>query len=546
MTGTEVTSAKQKGARKGNVAVAWFANQPMRIKLLSSILAVGMVGGILGIFAIAQLSSVSNEAKQIYNVGVVPLDEIVNMETATVNIVDTLDLYGLYTSTQDRTQLRSYMAKWDKEFDKWANLYLSKAVQPARVQKMIATMKALRAVRDKQLLPAFDSGDQAAGIVVMKGPLEVQQVSLLKQLDDIANLRSNVAREAYASSKSTFRTAWLLMILGMLVGTALGVGLALFVARLITVPLRKVQTVIEGLAKGDLTQTADVDSADELGQIASALKASMSALRETVSSMAGNAAALAAAAEEMSVSSQSIGASANQTSSQAGAVSAAAEEVSTNVESVAAGTEEMGAAIRDIAQNVSEGARVAEGAVTLATATNAKIIELGNSSAEIGNVVNLIASIAQQTNLLALNATIEAARAGEAGKGFEVVANEVKELAQETAKATEDIRKRVESIQSETAESVAAIGEISAVIGKMADFQAMIAAAVEEQTATTGEMARNVSEASSGSSEIARNITGVATAAQVTTSGVTEMQQATAELAQMSATIDQLVRRFQY
>jgi methyl-accepting chemotaxis protein len=170
--------------------------------------------------------------------------------------------------------------------------------------------------------------------------------------------------------------------------------------------------------------------------------------------------------------------------------------------------------------------------------------KLGASSAEIGNVIKVITAIAEQTNLLALNATIEAARAGEMGKGFAVVASEVKDLAQETARATEDISRRVEAIQSDTTGAVTAIEEISNVIQRISEFQTTIASAVEEQTATTAEMSRSVSEAASGTGEIAQNITGVAEAARMTSQGVTETQQATTELARMSTELSGLVSTF--
>jgi methyl-accepting chemotaxis protein len=172
--------------------------------------------------------------------------------------------------------------------------------------------------------------------------------------------------------------------------------------------------------------------------------------------------------------------------------------------------------------------------------------KLGESSAEIGNVIKVITSIAEQTNLLALNATIEAARAGDAGKGFAVVASEVKDLAQETARATEDISRRVEAIQADTTGAVTAIEGISAVIARISDFQTTIASAVEEQTATTAEMNRSVSEAAGGTGEIARNIVGVAEAARLTSQGVTETQQATTEMAPMSTELSALVATFSF
>jgi methyl-accepting chemotaxis protein len=225
-------------------------------------------------------------------------------------------------------------------------------------------------------------------------------------------------------------------------------------------------------------------------------------------------------------------------------VASAAEQVSNNVITVAAGIEELTASISEIARNASQGAQVANSAVDVAETANVTISKLGDSSTEIGNVIKVITSIAEQTNLLALNATIEAARAGEAGKGFAVVAKEVKDLAKETAKATEDISQRIETIQGDTRAAIEAINEISAIINKVNDTQATIATAVEQQTATTSEMSRSISEAATGSSEIARNIAGVADAARNTTIGADDSQHAATELARMASELQALVGDF--
>ena len=205
-----------------------------------------------------------------------------------------------------------------------------------------------------------------------------------------------------------------------------------------------------------------------------------------------NAETLSTSAEEMTQVSGQMTVNADETFTQANVVSAAAEQVSVNVRTVATGVEEMNSAIREIARNATESARVAERAVTDAQQANSTISKLGDSSSEIGKVIKVITSIAEQTNLLALNATIEAARAGEAGKGFAVVANEVKELAKETAKATEDISGKIETIQTDTTGAVESIRLIGEVIGQIHDISNAIAGAVEEQTATASEMTRNV------------------------------------------------------
>ncbi|HWA16649.1 MAG TPA: methyl-accepting chemotaxis protein, partial [Gemmatimonadales bacterium] len=225
-------------------------------------------------------------------------------------------------------------------------------------------------------------------------------------------------------------------------------------------------------------------------------------------------------------------------------VSASADEVSRNVTTVAAGTEEMDASIREIAKNASEAARVATQAVTAAQETNATVAQLGESSIKIGKVIKTITAIAEQTNLLALNATIEAARAGEAGRGFAVVANEVKELAKETARATEEIGPMVEAIQADTTNAVSAIKAIGEIITQINSIQISIAGAVEEQTATTNEMSRNVAEAARGTEEIARNILGVARAAQQTTEGAGQSEQVASGLAAAADDLKSLMARF--
>ena len=254
-------------------------------------------------------------------------------------------------------------------------------------------------------------------------------------------------------------------------------------------------------------------------------------------------ASLNGASTALSTTSKQMSDGARETAEQANAVSAASEEVSKNIQTVASAAEEMTASIKEIAKNASEAARVATSAVQAAENTNATVTKLGESSAEIGKVIKVITSIAQQTNLLALNATIEAARAGEAGKGFAVVANEVKELAKETAKATEEIGRKIEAIQTSTKGAVDAIGTISSIITQINELQSAIAGAVEQQTATTNEISRNVVEAARGASEIAENIAGVANAAQATTQGASEAQEAARQLSGMAEDLQRLIAR---
>jgi methyl-accepting chemotaxis protein len=304
--------------------------------------------------------------------------------------------------------------------------------------------------------------------------------------------------------------------------------------------------VVRAAAKGDLTREVAVIGSDAVGQMGEGLAQFFADLRISVSSIAQNSQALASAAGQLTGVSQQMSANAEETSAQANVVSSASEQVNHHLQTVSAGTEEMSASIREIAKNATEAGKVATEAVKVAQVTNATVGKLGESSAEIGQVIKVITSIAQQTNLLALNATIEAARAGEAGKGFAVVANEVKELAKETAAATEDISRKIEAIQGNTQEAVGAIGRITTIINQINDISTTIASAVEEQNATTNEMSRNVSEAAIGAGEIVKNIAGVAEAAQSTSLGAGDSQRAARALATMSSELRELVGRFKY
>lgn len=305
-------------------------------------------------------------------------------------------------------------------------------------------------------------------------------------------------------------------------------------------------STVSAASKGDLTQTVAVLGDDAVGRMGEGLTTLLKDLRSSIEQIGGTTATLASSAEELRAVSQQMGANAEETSAQANVVSSAADQVSKNVETVAAAAEQLGASVREIANNAAEAARVASQAVKAASSANTTIGKLGDSSVQIGKVIKVITSIAQQTNLLALNATIEAARAGEAGKGFAVVANEVKELARETANATEDIGQKIEAIQTDTRAAVAALADISSIISQISEIQSTIASAVEQQSATTLEIGRNVAEASRGSGEIARNIQSVAQAATDTTMGASQTQSAAGDLARMAAELQKLVSRFKY
>jgi len=388
-----------------------------------------------------------------------------------------------------------------------------------------------------------DAVTRAGNQLVDKG--NVVNNAIKKSLGDLADSHEQLMASDVASltkaAASQILTLWTTALLALVVG----ITAAFFISRSISSAAHSVLAQAEAIAAGDLTRDdLKVLSQDELGDLTSAINKVNRSLKTTISSIAEHSQQVASASEQLSASSQQITANSEETSSQANVVSEATQHVSQNLQSVSSGAEEMTSTIQSIAANAHEASTVANRAVQTAESAHTTIGKLGESSAEIGEVINVITSIAQQTKLLALNATIEAARAGEAGKGFAVVANEVKELARQTAKATEDISRKITAIQTDTNGAVEAIGTISTVIHQVNDISGTIATAVEEQSATTNEMTRNVSDAAKGSEQITQNIAGVAQAAQGTSTSAQESQKAANELAGMAQQLRGLVDQF--
>lgn len=349
-------------------------------------------------------------------------------------------------------------------------------------------------VRDEQFIPACLAGDSQKANELARGPLRESYEIHRKAIDKVVSMavKGSEKSEAEVAATISSRTRWsVVLIMVVLTGTGL---CGWYTARETVKPLRT--------------------SANELRHLAN---------------------------DDLAAISVKMKSNADETSQQATLASGAAEQVSANAQALATAVEQFEASIKEISGNAFSAATVARTAVDAARQTNETITKLGESSAEIGDVIKVINSIAEQTNLLALNATIEAARAGEAGKGFAVVANEVKELAKETSKATEDIVRKIGTIQVDTNDAVDAIGKVSEVISQINESQNAIASAVEEQSAMTAEISRNIAEVAQGSGEIARNINNVAEAAQFTSKGTDETLRAALEIESMAADLMSLV-----
>lgn len=347
---------------------------------------------------------------------------------------------------------------------------------------------------------------------------------------------------------------------------------AFFIGRSISRPVVACSKEVQKLADGDLTAKVDFRRGDELGLLADSVNTCVGNLRKMVEEIQHTSSSLNAASGELTETANQQAAGAEETNVQAHTVAAAGEQLATNSKlmsssaaeitqsatTVSAALEEMSSSISEVARNCAQESEIARKADQQARQTRELMVKLDESARQIGKIVELINRIAEQTNLLALNATIEAASAGEAGRGFAVVANEVKELARQSASATEDIRRQVALIQDNTANSMGAIDDVAGVIEQVSQIASSIAAAVEEQSATTSEIVRslhavtsstktlseNVKSASAGSAEVSRNIHGVSQAASDSAKGASRISSSATELSHLSETLGSLVARF--
>ncbi|MBW8708375.1 MAG: MCP four helix bundle domain-containing protein [Alphaproteobacteria bacterium] len=534
-----------------------------------------VITAVLGVFAINRLSTVNDAAVTLSANYLVAADALGDVNFNGMRYFQLQAAHVLGASKEAKAKEAATMAATADELTKAWNIYFATVdagVETGLAAKVMPAWNAYVAMNDK-LMALSNAGKSAEATALYTGEMRTAYHAFQEALQAVLDYQVTAGHKTSTDAAATYGSSrtLILMVLGLAALICIGAGWMIVSG--ISTPIRAMTGAMSRLAQHDLTTEINgIGRKDEVGQMAAAVqvfKTSMidadrlkaeqeEAQRVTAARSAvvdrltrdfdikvqGVVQTVASQATQMQASAQSMSATAEETTKQASAVAAASEEGAANVQTVASATEELSTSISEISRQVAHSSQIAANAVTESAKANEMVQGLLNASQKIGEIVALINEIADQTNLLALNATIEAARAGEAGKGFAVVAAEVKNLATQTSKATDDIRAQITGVQGATQDAVNAIGSISKTIGEIDQISTAIAAAVEQQGAATQEIARNVEEAAKGTQEVSSNIGGVTDAANSTGAVASQVLASARSLSEQSGELRTLVQTF--
>ncbi len=542
-------SASQTSAVSSGGLSAKFKDMRVGRKLALLVAVVAVAIGSVGYIGMESLANVNTAAQQIYSRGAIPLVQLAdvrfNVNTGRIDVLK----HGIAQTEAMRAEYEAAIPEVDKDVDASMAHYVEGLGKPdARRQKEIADFTDAktkwRAARDDDFLPASNANDMVKVNAILAASINGEAKRMADAVSNLFVIETQDAKDLAGSASSTYSSARNLMVVALLIGLAVAVALGFVIARGITRPLQRIVEVIQKLAKGDLRDRTGLVSKDEIGLVGTALDNALETLGSTVVAIGRSSDTLSSSSVSLSAVADQLASGAEEAAAQATSVSAASEQISVSINTVASGTHQMSATISEIARSAAEASQVAEHAADTARTTREHADALQLASQEISSVVSTISAIAGKTNLLALNATIEAARAGSAGNGFAVVAGEVKSLAQQTQVATQDIARKIAGIQFAAEQVSNAILLVSDTIEQVNTYQATIAAAVEEQSATTNEIGRGTAEASTGTGQIAESITDVAASVAQTAQGAQGAKGAAAGLSDLAAELQDLMAGF--
>ena len=530
-------------------------NTTIRAKLLMGFGVVLLGTLIIGCISIYGYQVMGNSTSYLYNKSITGVSEAKGLQTEIINLENELTNLMLASTITDKKLAEQIKAD--------SSAKIAASIEKIKVtidttgadierEEVRATFFELVAIYNNYLLSVEQvlilekSSPETAAKMYFSNEFQSLTPKIFSLVVEYVRLELETAKINYDNSLKVKQSVTYITISAIVICFILSFYIALYVRKSITSPLNKTKKYINDLAESRLNGNIDgIDYVGVTGQIASSVLVLQQNLRHAIKEISDNSMVISSSSEELAAVSAQLNSYAEESSSQAHEVANTSASVSQSTQVVASSAEEFSASIREISINAMEASNVANKAVQIASNTNSQMAKLRNSSVEIGAVLGVISGIAEQTNLLALNATIEAARAGELGKGFAVVANEVKELARSTAKATNEIGNSINTIQSDAKSAIESLEEITQIINKISDISNVIAAAVEEQAATVGEISRSIFTSAAGSSAITQNIQGVADSSGKITQGSAEIQSSSVELARVSSQLRALVSRFE-
>jgi methyl-accepting chemotaxis protein len=529
----------------GRLASRWLGRLTVRAQILITLLLLSLVAAGVGVLSLNRMSVMHSQLDALRHGQLETLDALNRARAAQSMMYQNLWVYAVQPQGSGAAHTRVAIQADDEIMSAALADVAAHTTSPdgqSRAAALAAQWDAYRASRD-----AFVFDEPApSGVEVPADAEGFDSLSLQlgSSIESMVQAERDSATAAAEDAAASYRNARITLIIAGLLNVGLAAGVATMMSTRIGHALQAVAQMLSAVAAGDLTQTVKLPPGRDIDAIAVAINQAGDSLRDTVGALTSSATVLGGTSASLVTISDRWSISAEDVSHQATSAASTAEEVSRHVAAAAATAEEMSTSIKEIEHSAAEGARVAERAVAVTDETGATVALLGTSSQEIGDVVKTINAIAAQTNLLALNATIEAARAGDAGKGFAVVAGEVKDLAQETARATRDITDRVTAIQSGTDAAIAAIGEIGEIIGQVNELQTVISSAVRHQSETNALLAETVTAAAEGSGVIAGEVARMTQSAEASAGASAEGRRAADALARLAEELQRKVGQF--